>query len=459
MTGLDASNIATGTLNSARLPVPLTVNGTTGGWVILGQNNAALDGSTGTYSVSTGATGSTNGIIAVSQSNAGTGAWGWASNPSGTTYGVLGLSNSTAGTGVLGRSNANSGTTYGVHGSTDSGSGTGVYGQGATGVLGKTTATSGLAYAGRFETASTGGVGVFGFATANSGTTYGGYFQAQSNAGRAVFGWATASSGQAYGGNFQSESNSGRGVYGVATSSTGTTYGVYGASTSPDGRGVFGNVNAGFGSGNGVRGENNSPDGRGVLGYASATNGLNYGGRFQSDSPSGYGLYCVGSFGASGSKAFRIDHPSDPENKYLLHYSTESPVPQNFYVGNVVTDSSGYAWVELPEYFQEINTNFKYQLTVISDGKEFVQTMVSQKIQGRRFQVRTSAPNTEVSWRVDADRNDLYIRNRRPMDVVEKEGLERGKYQHPELYGKGPEQGMEYIPRQVVKGETNGRRP
>ena len=33
----------------------------------------------------------------------------------------------------------------------------------------------------------------------------------------------------------------------------------------------------------------------------------------------------------SGVKAFRIDHPLDPENKYLLHYCAEGPEPLNVY--------------------------------------------------------------------------------------------------------------------------------
>jgi hypothetical protein len=35
----------------------------------------------------------------------------------------------------------------------------------------------------------------------------------------------------------------------------------------------------------------------------------------------GYGVYSLGRLGASGPKSFRIDHPDDPESRYLLHYS------------------------------------------------------------------------------------------------------------------------------------------
>lgn len=91
-----------------------------------------------------------------------------------------------------------------------------------------------------------------------------------------------------------------------------------------------------------------------------------------------------------------IGHPHDPEHKYLLHYSSESPFPQNFYSGNVLTDASGYAWVELPDYFEAINTNFKYQLTVV--GKSFARAAVWGEISNNRFRIRTDAPNFKVSW-------------------------------------------------------------
>jgi len=155
-----------------------------------------------------------------------------------------------------------------------------------------------------------------------------------------------------------------------------------------------------------------------------------------------------GDFFASGRKAFRIDHPLDPKNKYLLHFASESPSPQNFYSGNAVTDADGYAWVELPEYCAAVNTNFKYQLTIVDDADSngFAQVKVSREVRGNRFQIGTSAPGTKVSWRVEADRNDPYVRARQLSDVVEKVGPARGTYLHPEFYGQPPEMGMNYRP-------------
>ena len=43
----------------------------------------------------------------------------------------------------------------------------------------------------------------------------------------------------------------------------------------------------------------------------------------------------------AGVKTFRIDHPLDPENKYLSHSSVESPDVMNIYNGNITTDTAG----------------------------------------------------------------------------------------------------------------------
>ncbi|MBI4548005.1 MAG: hypothetical protein HY707_08500 [Ignavibacteriae bacterium] len=185
----------------------------------------------------------------------------------------------------------------------------------------------------------------------------------------------------------------------------------------------------------------------GVNGYAVGTSGVNYGVTGSTSSASGYGIFCNGRFGASGTKGFRIDHPKDPTGQYLLHYSAESPDVLNIYSGNVVTDRNGYARITLPEYFEEINKDPRYTLTVINEGgTEFVLAMVVEEIRNNRFAIRTSKPSVKVSWRVDAVRNDLWVRQYGTPIRVEKLGFERGKYQHPELYGMPQEMGMNYRP-------------
>ena len=51
---------------------------------------------------------------------------------------------------------------------------------------------------------------------------------------------------------------------------------------------------------------------------------------------------------SKGGGGFRIDHPLDPENKYLSHSFVESPEMLNVYRGTITTDDSGDATVELP---------------------------------------------------------------------------------------------------------------
>ena len=82
----------------------------------------------------------------------------------------------------------------------------------------------------------------------------------------------------------------------------------------------------------------------------------------------------------------------------------------NIYNGNVVTDESGIATVQLPSYFSALNRDFRYQLTVM--GK-FAQAIVSKKIRDCSFEIKTNKPRTEVSWQVTGVRKDKYAEENR----------------------------------------------
>lgn len=146
-----------------------------------------------------------------------------------------------------------------------------------------------------------------------------------------------------------------------------------------------------------------------------------------------YGHFSLGNTGATGVKAFTIDHPEDPGNKVLRHFSVESNEVLNLYRGVVMLDGNGQAVVELPTYFELININFSYQLTAIGTPQ---QPYVLTEIQGNTFEV-AGEPNTKVSWTVYADRNDEYLQqNPEAAEVeVQKTGDRQGKYLSPELYG------------------------
>ncbi|HEU4390986.1 MAG TPA: hypothetical protein VFV34_24485 [Blastocatellia bacterium] len=70
-----------------------------------------------------------------------------------------------------------------------------------------------------------------------------------------------------------------------------------------------------------------------------------------------------GNLTAFGIKQFKIDHPLNPEGKYLLHAAIESSEVLNVYSGNVTTNEQGEATVTLPDWFEAINRDFRYQLT------------------------------------------------------------------------------------------------
>lgn len=379
---LDAAPYALYAMNASISP-PLTLSGTSATHIIRGENASTNIGASGVTGASTAATGFTYGVLGQNASASGFGVYGYSTTPSGTAYGVWGQSVSTSGFGVVGSNSAASGLTYG----------------------------------GSFGVASTGGRAVNANASATTGSTYAGYFENASTSGTGVYARSSATSGSTYGFNAECSSTSGTAVFGLASAVSGTTYGVYGHTLSPSGYGVFG--------------------------QAQAATGTNYGVFGTTNSASGWGVWAQGRLGTSATKSFQIDHPLDPENKKLTHYCSEGPEPLNVYSGNIVTDAEGLAWVTLPDYFDAINREPRYQLTVIG---RFAQAIIAEEIEHNRFAIRTSAPHVRVSWEVKAVRNDRFAQRYGAPVEVEKTAEERGKYLVPALYDLPPERGIFYRP-------------
>ena len=375
-------------------------------------------------------------------------------------------------------------------------------------VFGESTAPTGYAYGGFFTAASNQGRGFYGFASSPSGLTYGGFFQNASESGRAVYGLATSTTGFNYGGYFQTASDTGRGVIGVAASPTGTTYGVLGKAVSPTGYGVFSDGTLGvngkvvvgtttaapvvtsrarfYGDGSSISlYAQNGPisfnylvsaalGGQatgssyqiGALGEAKSTNGNSvglYG--VASGSKSNFAVYGTAIGGttdyagyfsgllyaassSAGVKAFMIDHPLDPENKVLSHSSVESDERLNVYRGVVTTDARGYATVSVPAWFEALNEDILYQLTVLdyADSDSFTLAKVVQDVKSGKFKIRSSTPRARISWQVTGRRHDPTSKAY-PLQVERmKNADERGKYYAPEAYGKDESMGMGYLP-------------
>ena len=231
-------------------------------------------------------------------------------------------------------------------------------------------------------------------------------------------------------------SESGFGVRGVSTSRDGTVGVTFGsgagvsglhfsrdAGTGVSGVSVLNNGVEGFSfSGIGVRGEgrttgvhgiSSSPDPRfaGVVGE----NRNGFAGLFR-------GKVRVTGTLFKGGGGFEIDHPLDPKNKCLSHSFVESPDMLNVYNGNVTTDASGQAVVTLPEYFEALNQDFRYQLTVIG---QLAQAIVADEIRDNRFTIKTDKPRVKVSWQVTGVRKDPWAVANRIQAETEKIGDER----------------------------------
>lgn len=490
----NASNLNAGTISPARLPTPLSLPGPVSGGAVFSATNAGNNnGSAGVRGESTATVGLTYGGIFTNASTSGRAVQGVATATSGTNYGGFFQTDSSSGRGVSGFASSQSGTTYGVVGESVSSAGRGVTGFASSG--------TGTTYGGFFQSISPNGRGVYGLNSATSGTNYGGYFETASFNGRGVFGESTSTGdGSGIGGLFVSRNNSGKGVEGQATATTGTNYGGYFTNDGTGGAAVYGRSDATSGTSFGGRFQaagtgsigtyaiatsatgttyggyfrSNSSSGVGVLGLAANGSGTTYGVWGQSDSgvaANAWGVWAQGRLGASGTKSFRIDHPTDPENKYLLHYSIESPEVLNSYTGKILLDENGEATVTLPSYFASINKNPRYSLTAIGAAmpllhiaEEIDESLLTagtnakpgENVPTVTFRISGGVAGAKVSWEVKAIRNDPWMRRAEAPVESEKTGDEKGKYLHPELFGQPKEKAITYQKELADEGKRDG---
>lgn len=112
----------------------------------------------------------------------------------------------------------------------------------------------------------------------------------------------------------------------------------------------------------------------------------------------------------SGSKTFKIDHPLDPENTYLVHSSIEGPRVDLVYRGKT-TLVNGLSTVNMDEYFDMIKGTWKKLCrdaqAWISGINEFVECVGSVDENGLlKIKSKDSSYNGEVSWMIIAERHD-----------------------------------------------------
>jgi hypothetical protein len=273
------------------------------------------------------------------------------------------------------------------------------------------------------------------------------------------------------------DSNTGPGVLGLSNSNYGvgggsnSSFGVLGLSDT--GVGVNGGSNSSYGvsgssnSSIGVLGQNNSSTkiggAPGVKGLAIAEDGV------WAISTFGNGIFAqgltAGTFNgpvsvtgnlSKGGGSFKIDHPLDPENKYLYHSFVESPDMKNIYDGVVVLDSSGEATIQLPDWFGVLNRDFRYLLTAI--GAPGPGLYIAQEISGNHFKIAGGSPEMKVSWQVTGIRQDAYANKHRIPVEEDKSEAERGYYLHPDAFNQPEDKSLVrvHFPKLDKPAETKG---
>jgi hypothetical protein len=361
------------------------------------------------------------------------GVLGFVAEGTGTTYGVVGEVESTSGIGVGGYALASTGLSFGVYGSSSSTSGTGVYGTSSNlGVVGagNNIGVYGVGRSASVEGEGIGPEGVWGL-WGDTGGGPGLFAGVLGTADSAVSGlFLNASSVSPTIAAENDDLNLGDEVF-VATMAGVGTSAIIG-----DPGCNIGFIALQLGQG-GMSGCNNYTLTGGTNGhtYINALAGAGVHIRINSveqlEASSG-NVNVYGNFTATGTKNFRIDHPLDPANKYLFHAAIESSEVLNLYSGNTVLDGSGEAVVQLPDWFEVINKDFRYQLTSIgAPGRDLY---IAEEVSGGHFKIAGGKPGGKVSWQVSGVRNDAWEKAH-PMVVEADKAADRGHYLTPELYG------------------------
>lgn len=317
----------------------------------------------------------------------------------------------------------------------------------------------------RSDDSFTNGVSAFGLGANSYGVYAGG-----TTAG--VYAYSSLSTGNGIETSSSSTGATGYGLYAIHTSASGTAPAIRGETnaTVANAAAITGVVNptAAGASSAGLRGINNGTGtfgigvwgshagaGYGVYGSAgtngygvvATANGTGYGlWATNTNVTTGYAGYFQGRVNVTGalskgSGTFKIDHPLDPANKYLYHSFVESPDMKNIYDGVVSLDASGRAEVILPDWFEALNKDFRYQLTCMGG---YAPVFVEREISGNRFSIAGGTPGMKVSWQVTGIRKDPYAEKNRVKVEENKPDHERGKYLYPEAYNLPVSMGIGY---------------
>ena len=228
------------------------------------------------------------------------------------------------------------------------------------------------------------------------------------------------------------------------SSGSGSGYALFAQSQSPTGIGAFAQGKYGLYGFSSIGGY----DSKGIFGQTNSLNGAAIHGETSQGgnstaiwgvAPNGWAGFfdgtvrVQGGLQVTGSKNFFIDNPANPEEEYLVHSCVESDEMKNMYDGVVTLGPGGGATVELPDWFDDLNADFRYQLTCVGG---FAPVYIGSEIAGNRFAIAGGFAGLKVSWQVTGVRNDPTARRVRTPAVLRKPESERGRYLDAAAYGQ-----------------------
>ena len=428
---------ATGSGGSGGLTLPYTGESDTGnafqvlnngasGAAVSGSSTGGASGLNGFSATGYGVRGSSNtgigviGLSAAGNTNTAVGVYGTNSNAGGA--GVGGANGSTGNLGFLG------GPTYGVAGVSANAAQAAVYGTtssgGGWGVQGNDSASGNNGYLGGPD------YGVFGLSAAS----YGVVGKTSTNTG-GVWGHNNTSGNDGYLGGPD------YGVYGIGSSAASTGSETNGtASTPPERRAPM------------RRQGRARPEmacrGTGVIGvYAQGP--WRHRGRLQGRRPVN-GHVATRAASVTFESTIRRSVP-----QHVTHSFVGSSEMKNIYDGVAMLGPSGTATVPLPDWFETLNRDFRYQLTAI--GTPQAGLFVSREVAHHEFTVAGGVPGARVSWQVTGVRHDPWA-NAHPIQARQaKSDSDRGFYIVPELYGQPKTKSADPIQRkEALEAEREG---
>jgi hypothetical protein len=78
---------------------------------------------------------------------------------------------------------------------------------------------------------------------------------------------------------------------------------------------------------------------------------------------------------------------------------------KNVYDGLAILNENGTAWVQLPEWFEALNEDFRYQPTCTGG---FSPVYIAEETTDNRFKIAGGNPGMKVSWQITGIRQDPF---------------------------------------------------